>query len=274
MPRQFVITKNSDIQDQMTKNQFDPDAVFNLPGYSYENIGSIITAQDTLVSVPSITSNVVDVLENTLSFSSDKTLRFNKLRSLTGDYTNQNLIVEFFIKLTDYPSKPQGYDWFISSTNPFGDFAFTITNSSYGLGAGRVTIFLSGGLIVNSSSAIPLNTWTHITVVFQPSGAWPIRIFINGVQDSVAGASAPPTYTDDSFLLVGSNSGNAWNYELCGLKFKRNLIVSESELSFNYLNEYRPYKNKNVPLLFSANGPISLRGKNRPYTLRTDKPRI
>lgn len=275
MPRQFVITKNSDIQDQMTKKQFDPDAVFNLPGYSYENIGSVITAQDTFISGPSITSNVVDVLENTLSFSSAKNLRFSRLRSLTGNYSSQNLIVEFFIKLTDYPVTATGYDYFISSTNPFADFAFTITNSSYGLGAGKLLLFFGGGLLLNSSSTIALDTWTHVSVIFEPTGLYPIRIFINGVQDlaSVTPAS-PPSYTDGSFLLIGSNSGNVWNYELCGLKFKRKLIVSQSELSFDYLNEYRQHKNKNVPLFYSTNGPISLRGKNSPYTLRTDKPRI
>jgi hypothetical protein len=272
MPREFVVTKNSDIQDQITRMFYDPEASFNLPGYSLEDISRFATYGSSLHTLPTITTDGTHILDKSLYFSNSipMTLRFQNLLSMTGDLSSNDLSVEFFIKFSDYSTNPSGYEYlFLSTTNP-GEFSVSITNSSFGLGQGKLLIVLGGGLIQTSNTVLVPDTWYHVAIIVQRSEVNPVRIFLNGVLDLANGTPPSPFgYSASSLLQFGSTSGyNYWEFNLCGFKFKKKAVVAQGEASYEYL---KSYKLTYAPLIYSVNGPISLRGKGQNYNLTLTK---
>jgi Family of unknown function (DUF6701)/Concanavalin A-like lectin/glucanases superfamily len=75
--------------------------------------------------------------------------------------------------------------------------------------AGRVYWWWGGApLELTSAGAVPLNTWTHVALVYSRSGAFQ-RIYINGVQDANTNNQAGALATNNLPFQVGADQGFA-----------------------------------------------------------------
>jgi hypothetical protein len=99
----------------------------------------------------------------------------------TGDFT-----IEMFIYLTNVTNLYYLFDWRPNGSEPNGPWSY--------INAGVPRLGIAGSSIAISSSAISINTWTHLAFV-RNSGT--IKIYLDGVEKA--------SQANTTSLVVGTN---------------------------------------------------------------------
>jgi subtilisin-like proprotein convertase family protein len=173
---------------------------------------------------------------------------------LTGSFT-----LEAWIN----PSSVSGSKGIVSKGVSLG------TSLKYGLriSAGRILLATNGSprLFSKSSTAIPLNVWTHVAGVFDQSTNT-FSIYINGVLDttSIVASASPQTNSDSMYVgISGASSGfngkldevRIWNRALSSAEVGSNFrsVLATSSGVYNGLVLSLPFQKQNSVSPFSTN---------------------
>jgi len=146
----------------------------------------------------------------------------------TGSFT-----VEYWINAVSWSTAPTVFDTRATgtATNGYSDFFNT---------TGQFNLYIGNSTIYTSTTAIPLNTWTHIAVSRQGTS---LRVFINGVQNGSTVTNSTNMTSTNSLVAtnvgisggVGSNQFNGYISNLRVVKgtavYTSNFIPSTTPLT-------------------------------------------
>jgi len=109
---------------------------------------------------------------------------------------------DFTLELWIFPTSFNDYNTIFDSRGGDGDANGVVLGLN---SAAKVYIYTNGGFLLTTTTAISLNTWTHIALVRSGSGSGNVKVYINGVADATTA-----TYTT-SFTSTAPSIGDDWN---------------------------------------------------------------
>ena len=164
---------------------------------------------------------------------------------------------------------------------PFGLYFCTANAASGALGLfagvnsnGTATLQEnSGSVILNSTSVVPLNAWTHVAFVRDSSST---KVYINGVQDGTSSVNFTKNYTDGKVQVGSISATDASGFYFIGSVSNLRVVVGTAVYTSNFTPSTTPLTAiANTKLLTcQSNSFIDNSSQNIPLTVYNGTPSV